>query len=325
MKRHFLQSERWMKYEESQGKKVVRLKGEGYEVAAIVEKTPMGNYLYCPYGPTLEMGENGEETEESFRNALRALREVAKGLGAFFVRLEPTIDLERENGAFGRLLEQNGLKKSKDLDPAHTWILDLSQPEEELLKGMRKSNVQYWRSSRNKGLKVWMTQDPGKIGILTGLLTGVGNRNHFNPHSEEHLRGQLEAGFATLYVAEFKGEILAAALVYDDADTRFYAHAAASDRERKLAAGTVLLVQMILDAKAAGKQYFDFWGITTSEDKAHPWYGFSQYKRSFGGGLVSYAGTWDLPIRRGRYVGYLVLRILNRWGRARSLRRGTRN
>lgn len=298
-----------MKYQEREGHEVMRVAGEGYEAMAVVEKTPMGNYLYCPYGPTLL---DDKKIEMCLKNALEGLSEAARGQGAFFVRIEPTLDAEAQNGALKRVLEGNGLKKSHDLDPAHTWVLGLSGSEEELLKGMRKSNVQYWRSSRKKGLTVRTTQDPGEIGVLTGFLRGVGNRNHFNPQDEKHLRDQLEAGFATLYIAEFQGKALAAALVYDDTGTRFYAHAAASEKERKLAAGTVLLVQMILDARVAGKKYFDFWGVTVSEDKNHPWYGFSQYKRSFGGELVNYAGTWDLPIEKGKYGIYRVVRWGNR-------------
>lgn len=100
--------------------------------------------------------------------------------------------------------------------------------------------------------------------------------------------------------------------MYDYDNVRFYAHAATSDQERKLAAGTVLLVQMILDAKNQGAKTFDFWGITTSEDKNHPWYGFSQYKKSFGGQMISYAGTWDLPLPPLRYQMYQLIRHINR-------------
>ena len=44
---------------------------------------------------------------------------------------------------------------------------------------------------------------------------------------------------------------------------------------------------MIIDAKHNGRKKFDFWGVTTSEDPNHPWYGFTKFKKSFGGELVT--------------------------------------
>ena len=67
-----------------------------------------------------------------------------------------------------------------------------------------------------------------------------------------------------------------------------------------------------LDAKKNGQKYYDFWGITTSKDKNHPWYGFTQYKKSFGGRQVDYAGTYDLPINRKKYALYSLLRPINK-------------
>lgn len=131
----------------------------------------------------------------------------------------------------------------------------------------------------------------------------------------------MKAGFATLYVAELDGLPIATSLVYDYDGARYYAHAAADYEHRKLAAGAILLVQMIVDAKRAGMQSFDFWGITTSENANHPWYGFTQFKKSFGGQQVDYAGTWDLPVKKFRYLLYIAIRKFNRLRRKLGLRR----
>ena len=52
--------------------------------------------------------------------------------------------------------------------------------------------------------------------------------------------------------------------------------------------------------------------ITTSEDKNHPWYGFTQYKKSFGGFEVDYSGTWDFPLNKRKYSLYKKIRKANR-------------
>lgn len=311
MKQHFLQSADWEKYQKLEGSSTFRLDTPDFSVLAILKPTPLGNYLFCPYGPTLKRDSTPEATRNSLAEALNALRALAREQQAFFVRIEPTLDLE--NGPLlTKDFAQLGLKKTRDLEPAHTWIIDLTQDEADILHQMRGSNVQYWRSHGKKGMQIRTSQNPEDIAILFSLLNDVASKDRFTPQDEAHLRKQVEAGFATIYLVDFEGEHLAAALAYDDADTRFYAHAATSDKERKLAAGTVLLVQMILDAKARNAKTFDFWGVTTSEDPRHPWYGFSKYKRSFGGQLATYAGTWDLPLNSLRYRLYKIVRQINR-------------
>lgn len=303
MKPHFLQSSAWKNFQSLENHTTFELSGDDFSALAILEATPVGNYLYCPYGPTLD---TSKSPKIALKHALEALSELARDNQAFFIRIEPTFPFPAEE------LRSLGLQKSHDLNPAHTWVLDLTQPQDVLLKSMRKSNVQYWQSSAKKGLKVRTSQDPTEISILSSLLKAIGEKDNFTPQDESHLKHQLEAGFATLYIAEFENQPIAAALVYDYDDTRFYAHAATSSEQRKLAAGTVLLVQMILDAKNSGKSTFDFWGITLSEDPSHPWYGFSKYKQSFGGSAVTYSGTWDYPLNSLSYKFYQIVRRLNR-------------
>lgn len=310
---HLLQSHDWEKYSKSQGYQTFWRDGDGYQLLALLYHTPLGNYLYCPYGPLL----TGSDPEQSMANALDALHSLAREVNAFFVRIEPLIPFSADQ------MHHWGFVKSHDLDPAHTWVLDLTQPTDSLLAGIEKTKVRHHRNHQKKGLVIRTTTDPEQITILASLLQGVGQRDHFTPQDADHLKGQLAAGFATLYIAEYTPEgstqpiPIAASLVYDYGGTRYYAHAATDDNYRKLMAGTVLLVQMILDAKDTGAHTFDFWGITTSSDPSHPWYGFTQYKKSFGGHQVDYSGTWDLPLRKLRYRLYQLLRKLNRSRRAK--------
>lgn len=303
MDQHFLQSSAWEKYEELEGHKTFRLNEKDFSALAILHSTPLGNYLFCPYGPTLKSNYNPNAT---LKTVLHSLSKLAREQNAFFVRIEPTFPLSNPEA------KSLHLHKSHDLDPAHTWAIDLTQSREELLKQMRASSVQYWRSSAKKGLKIRQTKDPEAISILTSLLQAVSEKDHFQPQTEAHLKSQLQSGFATLYIAELDHQPLAASLVYDDSTTRFYAHAATSNEHRKINAGIVILIQMILDAKDRGAKIFDFWGITTSEDPKHPWYGFTKFKKSFGGYQINYAGTWDLPLSPIKYQLYRIIRCLNR-------------
>lgn len=318
---HILQSEAWEECLQKDGEQTHRWAGEGWSALAVQKKTPVGSYLFLPYGPAIL---DAEHRTQCLQDALQTLSERARSLGCLFVRCEPTFAVNAAQ------MRSQGLVEAKEIDPKHTWVLDLAgQTEAELLAGMEKNKPRSWRNMANKGMSVRTTQDPAAVTELTRLLAAVGEQDHFTPQAEAHLRHQLEAGFATLYLvdlaeaAEASGgigsQVIAAALVYDYDGVRYYAHAAADYEHRKLRAGTVLLVQMILDAARAGQQTFDFWGITTSTDPQHPWAGFTQYKKSFGGHQVDYAGTWDLPLNKHKYQLYKTLRQVNL--RVRKLRK----
>ena len=318
---HILQSEAWEECLQKDGEQTHRWAGEGWSALAVQKKTPVGSYLFLPYGPAIL---DAEHRTQCLQDALQTLSERARSLGCLFVRCEPTFAVNATQ------MRSQGLVEAKEIDPKHTWVLDLAdQTEAELLAGMEKNKPRSWRNMASRGMSVRTTQDPAAVTELTRLLMTVGEQDHFTPQAEDHLRHQLETGFATLYLVGLANatdvdrgvgsQVIAAALVYDYDGVRYYAHAAADYEHRKLRAGTVLLVQMILDAARAGRQTFDFWGITTSTDPQHPWAGFTQYKKSFGGRQVDYVGTWDLPLNKRKYQLYRTLRQVNL--RVRKLRK----
>jgi len=316
---HLLQSPVWQKYEELEGHETIRLEGEDYAIYASFCKTPFANYFFAPYGPAAA-------SKSALRSALEALSSHATTKNATFIRIEPTLPLSSsEMAEIARQLKLK-IKKSHDLDPKHTWQLDLTPSQEELLGAINPNKTRPWRNHAKKHLQIRTSKKPEDVTILTNLLKKIGQTNHFTPQTEQHLKNQLKSGFATLYIVDLIADSpknakteasaattpIAAALVYDYDHTRYYAHAAADFEHRKLEAGAIILLQSILDAKADGKQIYDFWGITTSTDPHHPWYGFTKFKKSFGGHQVDYAGTYDLILKPFRYTCYSLLRKLNR-------------
>lgn len=312
MFKHFLQTKEWQTYEELERHQTFTETADDFSYLAVKHDTKMGPYLNLPYGPSLkEDKKDAKIAKNSLKHSLESLKNLAKSENCFFVRVEPTVPFPED------YLKKLGLEKSQDIDPAHTWLLQLDdKTEEEILKGMESRKVRYWRNAGKKGVTLRKSKDPEEITILTNFLKTLGEKDNFNPQTESHLKNQLKTGFATLYIADLESENekcpIAAALIYDSEDTRFYMHAATDFEHRNLMAGTVILIQMILDAKAEGKKYYDFWGITTSEDKNHPWYGFTQYKKSFGGFERDYSGTYDYVLDKKKYNLYKVLRKINR-------------
>lgn len=295
---HFLQTDTWKSFKEIGGAITFKDASEHWSYIAYLEKTPLGSYLFTPYGPTLNK-------KSDLGSALKSLKTLAKSSGSLFIRIEPTQQITQSD------IKKYHLKKTKNQNPEHTLILNLTPSPDELLNNMKQNNRNLYRNYIKKGIKIKKTQNPNKISILTHLIAGVSAHNHFHAHDQAYLKSQLASGFATLYIAELDQKPIAASLVYDTPTTRIYAQAAADYQHRKLSAGTILVIQMIMDAKQSGQKYFDFWGITLSENPKHPWYGFTKFKKSFGGEVVTYSGTYDLPIRKIRYRLYSIIRAIN--------------
>ncbi len=299
MQQHFLQTEAWAEFQKSQKHEVFYVEKENYQYLAILDKTPLGNYLFLPYGPSIR-------AKKYLKNAISDLKRLASSKNAFFIRIEPLLPLSATE------IKNLNLIKTKDIEPKFTQIIDLTVSEDEIKQNFQKEKFRHWRNKEKNNLSVKSTKNPEKIDILYNFYAATAKNNNFAPHDKKYLADQLKHDFATLYYVEYDKKPIAASIVYDDKNTRYYAHAAADYEHRKLYANTILVIQMILDAKKSGKKSFDLWGITPSNDPNDPWYGFTRFKKSFGGTQVEFAGTFDLPLNRQKYQLYKILRKINR-------------
>lgn len=301
----FLQTEPWARFQESLGKVVHRAAQPEYRFVAVEEKTALGRYLYVPYGPVAS-------GPEGFDAALAALTALARSRGAAYVRIEP-VSAGISADAAEQLLAGRGLVRApKNLQPDLTWLIDIARDPDAVLADMRSSNRNIHRNIHKKGVSFSVSRDPADIGILLGFLHETAARTGFRPQPDSYLRQAAQTlmplGAASLHLAWLDGQPIAAALAYDSSDTRTYAHAAASFEHRRLNAGVPLLVNLILDAAAAGLQTVDLWGIAPDDDPEHEWAGFTKFKKSFGGRAAAYPGTWDLPVNRAAYRAYRLAR-----------------
>lgn len=301
MNPHFLQSAAWQAFQEARGRKVYYREGDGWSFRAILE--PGSRFsptrLYCPYGPTVS-------SVRSLKMALESLRALANSVNASFVRVEPLgMHFNPENF---------GLKQVEYSQPAHTWCIDLSQSLDEIIASMKQNNRSIYRNYHKKGLSYRNTTNPTECHHLLDLLHNVADHNNITIHSDNYLQAQantlLPAGHGRLHFIEYEGNVIAAALTYEDDRTCYYAHAGASYEHRKLAASTALLAEIIVDAKKRGKLICDLYGITTSANKDHRWAGFTRFKKSFGGYKLDLSETYDLPISKNSYYIYQSAKFL---------------
>lgn len=301
MKQHFLQSDAWENFQHALGNETVRRSGDGWSYLAIVEHSGGLTRLYCPYGPTFE-------TPVALDAALESLKTEAEKIGAAFVRVQP----------FGALLDESetkprGMKPITYSQPVATRIIDLSPSLEDLIANMSQSKRSVVRNYENKGLAYRTSTDAGDIERLLPLLHDIADRNHIALHSDNYLRKQASAllpDHGSLHFMEINGQPVSGALLFEDEQTCYYAHAGTEAEHYKLQANTALVGAMISYAKSNDKQWFDLYGIAPTDDPNHPWAGISGFKASFGGDVVRYNSTYDIPIQKFSYTVYALLRLL---------------
>lgn len=285
---HFLQSEAWARVQRALGRESVEDAGDGWRYRAYLERGRMNSRLYCPYGPEVD-------SPEALVAAVDSLKRHGKRLGAAFLRIEPT------GSTTAQQLESLGFVKAARKQPEHTQRIDVDRPFDAVLAEMSASQRNLHRNYAKKGLTVRQSHDAADVEHLVRLLGEVSDRTGEMMHEGDYLRMQarelMPTNDASMYLVELEGEVIAASLIYDDAERRYYAHAAANTEHRKLSPGVVLVSQMIADAAEGPQREFDLYGVVPPEQTEHSWSGFSKFKRSFGGQQYDFLGTWELTLK----------------------------
>ncbi|MDO5475091.1 MAG: peptidoglycan bridge formation glycyltransferase FemA/FemB family protein [Candidatus Saccharibacteria bacterium] len=305
MKIPITQTEDWKKLQDDLKEVSFFEKGKGFQYLAILKNTPVGKYLYLPYGPVAD-------SKDSFKTAIKSLNNLAKSKSAIFIRIEPqTTDFIN---AFPK-----HTKKSKDLNPKETWVLDLSGTDDDLKSKLPSRLLRYYKNIDKKGIEIEQSKNIDDIRHLLTLQKALASKKGIGTFSEDYLKTELSQSFATLYLLKYQDpetkteEIIAAGLVFDDEDTRYNLQGAQSEQGRKLHATGILTIRLIEDAKKSGKTTFDFWGIAPENaPKNHPWQGFTSFKKTFDGKEKDYAGTYDIILNPVKYKLYELTRKLNR-------------
>lgn len=303
MNQHFLQSEAWEKFQHALGQDTIRRQGDGWSFLAIVERGSGLTRLYCPYGPTVA-------DRASLTTALDALRTEADEVGAAFVRLQP-------QGVFvdASIAKELGLSAVTYSQPVATRVIDLFASLDQILSEVSQSKRSVCRNYQRRGLTHHVTKDPQQIELLFNPLHDIASRNHIAVHGDDYIRTQamsLMPNAASLHSIQLGSTVISAALLFEGPQTNYYAHAGTLAAHYTLQANTALIWELIRYSKEQGKHWLDLYGIAPDDNPSHPWAGVSAFKASFGGKVVHYNQTYDFPIKKAAYRGYITLRSLKK-------------
>ena len=350
---HVMQSRSWMAVQQALGDEVVHEGGEGWRWAGVHHRARGVSYLYLPYGPALE-------DPARLGDALDAIREAGRSLNVDFVRVEPDLvvastamaaataepgdaapgfrtrrspgpasrptELAAVAAATEAALAARGAVRVRSVQPQHTLVLDLHRSEEELRGEMLSGRRRSINAATRKGISVLRTREAVEVEEFLRLIHRTGERNRFDPHPDEYYRTVCTTlfglGAASLYLAKVEGVSVAGVIAFESTSTGYYAHAADDpERSRQIVAAAPLAWQIVRDCRAEGRTAFDFWGVIPDDSTDHPWAGFSRFKKTFGGTMITRPGTFDLPLRPLRYRAYQAareMRGVRRVGRRRA-------
>ena len=309
---HPLQSTEWGLFREKTGVKVVKTDN----LQLTIHPIPHTKYTigYVPKGP------------DNNKKMLDTLFTIGKKENCIFIQLEPNVE-KKDNKEYEF---KNLFPSSRPLFTKYTFILDLTKPEDELLKNMHSKTRYNTKLAEKKGVKI-IEDNSGKAfeGYLR-LTKETTKRQNFYAHSEKYHRlmwetlgiqnsefkiQNLDKNRLTAYLlkAIYEGETLVTWIVFILRDTLYYPYGASSTKYREVMASNLMMWETIKFGKKLGLKNFDMWGaLGTNPNSKDPWYGFHKFKEGYGARHVEFVGSYDYVLKKKLYVIYNILNNI-RW------------
>lgn len=321
---HPIQSWEWGEFKEKTGMRPIRL--AAFEKGKIESTFQV---LLRPIPKTSFSAGQVLKSDLPSKEITEALKELALKEKIIFIKIEPDYIVRRWKNSRGKLeekpikdeeidLSQIGLEKTgKILFDPNSFLIDLTQAEDQLLAGMHPKTRYNIRLAERHGVKVREKSDQEGLEIFIKLFQETLKRQRFYMHSPDYFRKLWQvlgpAGIGHIFLAEYQEKILSAWMVFVWKDKIYYPYGASSTEHRNLMASNLICWELIKFGKKKNCRVFDMWGSLGSEpDPKHPWFGFHKFKLGYGGDLVEFIGSWDLVNNSILYQG-LQLTDSIRW------------
>lgn len=307
----FLQSNLWRDFLNQQNKKnwqlVVKDENDAIAFCLLYQNDlPLGrSFLYTPKGPVFKKNISQEKKEEALKLILSKVRDLTIGTKKreeIFFKIEP-------NEKLGTLAE---LKKADDVQPRDTWLLDLTKSSDELLAQMHpKTRYNINLASKHK-IAIEFSNKKEDLEHFLLLIKKTASRNQISVHGDEYYKKLWDALIkhrcGELALAKKDQQIIAANIIVNFGQRSTYLHGASDYNFRSLMAPQLLQWQSILRAKNNQQTIYDFWGVAPADNSKPKWEGFSRFKKSFGGQLITSPGAYNLIYDEAWFRAYNFLR-----------------
>jgi lipid II:glycine glycyltransferase (peptidoglycan interpeptide bridge formation enzyme) len=265
------------------------------------------NFLFLPYGP---VGEHKKKYLELFFSYLKNIAEQKK---YSFVRVSPFIENTEENRGL-----YSGLSFKKA--PIHmlaetTWLLDLKQDEETILKNMNKNHRNLIRRCEKEEVKIVFSNDKKELNDFNKLHDLTAKKHNFVRFSDDYVLKEFESFSKNNEVSVLKAylkneqnnKLDSSAVVYFYKKMAAYRHGASLNLNNKIPTPYLLQWSSIKEAKKRGLSYYNFWGIAPEDaSPKHPFKGITHFKKGFGGFKIDLLHSQDMIISKKYYFNWII-------------------
>ena len=315
---HVMQSATWAAIREEQGWRAEFLRPAGAHALVLWRPLPAGlSFGYCPRGPV------GAADLGAALNELAAHARTTRG--ALVLKVDPERTAQDAAAALGAA----GFRPGPDIQPVvATLLLALEKDPDALLADLEKDTRWSVRQSEKRGVTLYQAATDEDLAAFYDLYALTGRRAGFITRTQAYYRTVwrrlIDAGLATLWIAQAEGQPVAGAMTWHCGDRELYMYGATNDAGRKTYAAYALLWRCITEAKARSARTFDFGGIPRDpDDLTDPMHGPYLFKKGFGGTVTAWVGAHDLAPQAARYRAFLIAEPLYTRG-LQLLRRGAR-
>ena len=293
----FMQSWAWSLFKETEGQTVIRLgvfEGKTLCAGAIVYYVPSmigASALELPHGPVLPWQEPARAAR-AFSVIFRELEKIAQEIGAPMARIEPFMT-EPLPAYLGKII-----RSPLDLIPTPTLLVPVNGEDDEILGQMSSKGRYNIRLARKKGVEAYYSTGEEAVDDFYGLFELTFHRHDFSGETRsffQNMLGALRSDHGIrVYFARYKGMLLASAIAVFWGKRATYLYGGNLPFLSSAMASYAIHWQMMKDARDAGCQEYDFYGIAPEGQPFHPYAKFSRFKARFGGRKVNTAGAHDI-------------------------------
>ncbi|MCX7614505.1 MAG: peptidoglycan bridge formation glycyltransferase FemA/FemB family protein [Clostridiales bacterium] len=303
-KGHFMQSSMWGKVKDNWIWEAVAVRDQEGKIkgalSVLIRRLPVLKYtlMYGGRGPVCDAHD-----EETIRELLSGVRELAKKYHSYTLKLDP--DIEANDQQFLSIMNKlgfqlkSGEKNFEGIQPRFVFRLDVENKTEDEVMEIFHSKTRYnIRLAERKGVQVKLC---GKemLADFSRIMLETGVRDGFVIRPKAYFEKMLDTlgEHARLYMAFLDGKPIAGTLAIWFGDKVWYLYGASSNEYRNVMPNYLLQWNMIKWAIEKKCSIYDFRGVSGDLSEDNPLYGLYRFKKGFNGKFCEFAGEFDYVIK----------------------------
>ncbi len=274
--------------------------------------------LDIPRGPIVK---GGKISFEILKVLIEEIKKIGKEENVMVLRFDFSFLEYEDTKTNKKIFSKLKLKRAdRDIQPKTTLRLNLKKEKEDILKSMKQKHRYNIRLAERKGVEVFLTNNSlDDFEKFWELLKETHKRDNFAIHSKDYYWKLLNTSNLKikLYLAKYKEEIVAGAILGSFGKVSVYMHGASSNKFRFVMAPYLLQWKMISDSIEKGYFYYDFGGVKSFRKKTSSqtsWDGITRFKKGFAPkeNYLEFFGLWELRLKKGKSFLYRIIRRLSK-------------